>query len=99
MSAEEHIVLSLTHYGLVGSLADMLHLVAISLDKAQSYSTSLTDAYHIMNKLIDDILLDSCCDAVHKRRASGPGHLILALPYYNNKTQGELVSRGAAEGF
>lgn len=82
-------VMDLNHFDMVRNLAEMLRPVAISLDKAQSDSTSLADAYHIMQKLMVDPLLASCRDAVRKRRDQAilPCHMVAFMmhPKYSGQ--------------
>ena len=82
-------VMDLNHFALVRSQAEMLRPVAISLDKAQSDSTGLADAYHIMNKLMKDPLLASCHGDVVKLRDQAilPCHMVAYMlhPKYAGK--------------
>ena len=82
-------VMDVNHFGLVRTMSEMLRPVAISLDKAQSDSTSLADAYHIMNKLMKDPLLESCRGDVRKRRDQAilPCHMVAYMlhPKYAGK--------------
>ena len=60
--------MDLQFYRQVQELSDQLHPVAIALDKSQADTTTLADAYHIMNKLMNEPLLASRRSVVRKRR-------------------------------